>query len=103
MDVIGHIKFLLWGQLDGCSMTRPFLSAKDAGCETNERHYGWEGGRVDRKGLRGEERGCFFSQELPLKTSQIQQCSLHSYTVCVLSHNLPPSARGFDCKKFPLY
>ena len=64
---------------------------------------GGRGGRVDRKGLRGEERGCFCSQELPLKTSQIQQCSLYSYTVCVLSHNLPPSARGFDCKKFPFY
>ena len=26
VDLIGHIKFPLWGQLDGCSMTRPFLS-----------------------------------------------------------------------------
>ena len=42
---------------------------------------GGRGGRVDRKGLRGEERGFFCSQELPLKTSQIQQCSLYSYTV----------------------
>ena len=25
-DLIGHIKFLLWRQLDGCSVTRPFLS-----------------------------------------------------------------------------
>ena len=25
-DLIGHIKFLPWGQLDGCSVTRPFLS-----------------------------------------------------------------------------
>ena len=40
----GHIKFLPWGQLDGCSMTRPFLSAKGAACEINERHYRWEGG-----------------------------------------------------------
>ena len=28
VDLIGHIKFLLWGQLDGCSMTRPFLSLR---------------------------------------------------------------------------
>ena len=25
-NLIGHIKFLLWKQLDGCSVTRPFLS-----------------------------------------------------------------------------
>ena len=25
-DLIGHSKFLLWRQLDGCSVTRPFLS-----------------------------------------------------------------------------
>ena len=24
--MIGHIKFLAWGQLYGCSVTRPFLS-----------------------------------------------------------------------------
>ena len=27
-DLIGHIKFLPWGQLDGCSVTRPFLSLR---------------------------------------------------------------------------
>ena len=33
-DLIGHFKFLLWGQHDGCSMTRPFLShAKGVACE----------------------------------------------------------------------
>ena len=26
--LIGHIKFLLWGQLNGYSMTRPFLSLR---------------------------------------------------------------------------
>ena len=25
-DLIGHSKILSWGQLDGCSVTRPFLS-----------------------------------------------------------------------------
>ena len=35
-DLIGHIKFLPWGQLKGCNMTRPFLSAKGVACETNE-------------------------------------------------------------------
>ena len=25
-EEIGHTKFLPWGQLDGCSVTRPFLS-----------------------------------------------------------------------------
>ena len=29
-DLIGHIKFLLWRQLNGCSMTRPFLSLRRA-------------------------------------------------------------------------
>ena len=33
-DLIGHIKFLLWRQLNGCRMTRPFLSVA---CETNEK------------------------------------------------------------------
>ena len=28
MDLIGHSKILLWGQLDGCSVTRPFLSLR---------------------------------------------------------------------------
>ena len=35
-DLIGHIKFLPWRQLEGCNMTRPFLSAKGVTCETNE-------------------------------------------------------------------
>ena len=35
-DLIGHIKFLPWEQLDGCSVTRPFLSAKGVACETTE-------------------------------------------------------------------
>ena len=34
VDLIGHIKFLLWRQLDGCSVTRPFLSAKGVAWET---------------------------------------------------------------------
>ena len=34
VDLIGHIKFLLWGQLDGCSVTRPFLFAKGVACKT---------------------------------------------------------------------
>ena len=29
--LIGHIKFLLWGQLDGCGVTRPFLSLRRVG------------------------------------------------------------------------
>ena len=33
-DLIGHIKFLPWRQLDGCSMTRPFRSAKSVTCKT---------------------------------------------------------------------
>ena len=28
VDLIGHIKFLSWRQLDGCSVTRPFLSLR---------------------------------------------------------------------------
>ena len=27
-DLIGHSKILSWGQLDGCSVTRPFLSLR---------------------------------------------------------------------------
>ena len=27
-DLIGHIKFLPWGQLNGCNVTRPFLSLR---------------------------------------------------------------------------
>ena len=35
VDLIGHDKFLSWRQLDGCSVTRPFLSpAKGVACET---------------------------------------------------------------------
>ena len=35
-DLIGHDKFLSWRQLDGCSVTRPFLSpAKGGACETS--------------------------------------------------------------------
>ena len=38
VDLIGHIEFLLWGQFDGCSVTRPFLShAKGVACETTLR------------------------------------------------------------------
>ena len=36
-DLIGHIKFLPWRQLDGCSVTRPFLSAKGVACKTSKR------------------------------------------------------------------
>ena len=32
-DLIGHSKFLPWQQLDGCSVTISFLSAKGAACE----------------------------------------------------------------------
>ena len=28
MDLIDHVKFLLWRQLDGCSVTIPFLSLR---------------------------------------------------------------------------
>ena len=35
-DLIGHIKFLPWGQLDGCSVTRPLLSPKGVACETSK-------------------------------------------------------------------
>ena len=35
VDMIGHIKFLPWGKLDGCNVTRPFLSAKGMVCETS--------------------------------------------------------------------
>ena len=38
-DLIGHIKFLPWGQLNGCSVTRPFLCAKGVACETTV----WDG------------------------------------------------------------
>jgi len=33
-DLIGNIKFLPWGQLNGHSVTRPFLSVKGVACET---------------------------------------------------------------------
>ena len=33
-DLIGHSKFLPWRQLDDCSVTRLFLSAKGVSCET---------------------------------------------------------------------
>ena len=37
-DLIGQIKFLLWQQLDVCSVTRPILSsAKGVACETKSR------------------------------------------------------------------
>ena len=32
-NLIGHIKFRPWQQLDGCSMSRPFLSVKGVACE----------------------------------------------------------------------
>ena len=35
-NLISHIEFLPWRQLDGCNVTRPFLSAKGVACETNE-------------------------------------------------------------------
>ena len=36
-DLIGHIKLLLWRQLDGCSVTRLFLSSvKRVASETRE-------------------------------------------------------------------
>ena len=38
-DLIGHIKFLPWGQLNGCSVTRPFLSVKGVACKTTA----WDG------------------------------------------------------------
>ena len=34
-DLIGHINFLPWRQLNGHSVTRPFLFAKGSACETN--------------------------------------------------------------------
>ena len=34
VDVIGDGNFLMWQQLNGCSMTRPFLSVKGVACET---------------------------------------------------------------------
>ena len=34
-DLIGHDKFLSWQQLDGCRVTRPFLSVKGVACETS--------------------------------------------------------------------
>ena len=43
-DLIGHSKILSWGQLDGCSVTRPFLSLRrvwlarlgqDPGCKAS--------------------------------------------------------------------
>ena len=36
-DQTGHIEFLPWGQFDGCSVTRPFLSAKGVACKTTGR------------------------------------------------------------------
>ena len=36
-DQTGHIEFLPWGQFDGCSVTRPFLSTKGVACETTGR------------------------------------------------------------------
>ena len=33
VDLIGHIKFLAWWQLDGCSITRHFPPAKSVACE----------------------------------------------------------------------
>ena len=33
-DVIGDSNFLMWQQLNGCSVTRPFLSVKGVACET---------------------------------------------------------------------
>ena len=35
-DLIGHIKFVLWGQLDGYRVTRTFLSVKGVACKTNQ-------------------------------------------------------------------
>ena len=36
VDLIGHSKFHQpWRQLDGCSVTRPYLSAKGVAYETN--------------------------------------------------------------------
>ena len=35
MDLFGHIKFMPWRQLDGCSVTSFFLSAKGVACKTN--------------------------------------------------------------------
>jgi len=32
--LIGHSKFLPWWQLDGCSMTKPFLSVKSMARKT---------------------------------------------------------------------
>ena len=32
-DLIGHIKFLPWRHLGGCSVTRPFFSAKGVAYE----------------------------------------------------------------------
>ena len=43
-DLIGHDKFLSWRQLDGCSVTRPFLSpAKGVACETTGSTHGCHG------------------------------------------------------------
>ena len=33
-DLIGHSKFLLWQQFDGCSVIRPFISATGVACKT---------------------------------------------------------------------
>ena len=38
-DLIGHIKFLPWGQLNGCSMTRPF--SKGVACTTSLQCVDW--------------------------------------------------------------
>ena len=36
VDLIGHIKLVLWGQLDGYRVTRTFLSVKGVACKTNQ-------------------------------------------------------------------
>ena len=35
-ELIGHIKFLSWRQLECYSVTTPFHSSKSVACETNE-------------------------------------------------------------------
>ena len=73
-DLIGHIKFLPWGQLDGCSVTRPFFSLRRVWLARL-------GQMLEKRGefaIRIFPEGWVLSQDCPNPSTHIFSC----YTLC---------------------
>ena len=85
-----HFNILLWRQLDGCSVTRPFLSAKGVACE----YIYWIHLHFDEVVDLG--RLCDANYPLPSGTrlafsATVTLHMLHPFTVTAQDLSTPPS------------